>query len=119
MTKRWKGCLQEQLEKAVREWERDMMEGYKVMKVVDRCSALSCFLSGPSIAIILPEIALTYIMVVTFLVSTTVTCQPTNLTQLKSKAGDLFHQGWQGGKEGGENGPLGVILPQISFFLFF
>ncbi|XP_057260829.1 uncharacterized protein LOC130596844 isoform X3 [Pezoporus wallicus] len=41
---------------------------------------------GPSVAIILPEIALTYIMVVTFLVSTTVTFQPTNLTQLKSKA---------------------------------
>ncbi|KAM9538562.1 uncharacterized protein ACIB01_012505 [Guaruba guarouba] len=41
---------------------------------------------GPSIAIILPEIALMYIMVVTFLVSTTVTFQPANLTQLKSKA---------------------------------
>ncbi|XP_052669169.1 uncharacterized protein LOC128153678 isoform X2 [Harpia harpyja] len=40
---------------------------------------------GPSIAIILPEIALTYVMVVTFLVSATVTFQPTNLTQLKSK----------------------------------
>ncbi|KAM9600519.1 uncharacterized protein ACIBXB_003935 isoform 4-T4 [Morphnus guianensis] len=39
----------------------------------------------PSIAIILPEIALTYVMVVTFLVSATVTFQPTNLTQLKSK----------------------------------
>ncbi|KAM8987568.1 uncharacterized protein PRD47_017784 [Ara ararauna] len=41
---------------------------------------------GPSIALILPEIALMYIMVVTFLVSTTVTFQPANLTQLKSKA---------------------------------
>ncbi|XP_074910262.1 uncharacterized protein LOC142043245 isoform X2 [Buteo buteo] len=40
---------------------------------------------GPSIAIILPEIALTYVMVVTFLVSATVTFQPTKLTQLKSK----------------------------------
>ncbi|KAM9274392.1 uncharacterized protein RDI95_009890 isoform 3-T5 [Morus bassanus] len=40
---------------------------------------------GPSIAIILPEIALTYVFVVTFLVSATVTFQPTKLIQLKSK----------------------------------
>uniref|UniRef100_A0A8B9MS60 Ig-like domain-containing protein n=1 Tax=Accipiter nisus TaxID=211598 RepID=A0A8B9MS60_9AVES len=40
---------------------------------------------GPSIAIILPEIALTYVMVVNFVVSATVTFQPTKLTQLKSK----------------------------------
>ncbi|KAM6061059.1 uncharacterized protein VSU04_008719 [Chlamydotis macqueenii] len=40
---------------------------------------------GPSIAIILPEIALTYVIVVTFLVSATVTFQPTKLIQLKSK----------------------------------
>ncbi|KAM6252613.1 uncharacterized protein M6G45_008815 [Spheniscus humboldti] len=40
---------------------------------------------GPSIAIILPEIALTYMIVVTFLVSATVTFQPTKLIQLKSK----------------------------------
>lgn len=85
-----------------RGWERDMMEGYKIMKVVDECknqySALSCFLSGPAIAIILPEIALTYVIVVTFLVSATVTFQPTKLIQLKSKTGELFYQGWQGGR---------------------
>ncbi|XP_074771567.1 uncharacterized protein LOC141964764 [Athene noctua] len=40
---------------------------------------------GPSIAIILPEIALTYVIVVTFLVSATVTFWPTKLLQLKSK----------------------------------
>nr|XP_021147145.1 uncharacterized protein LOC102096347 isoform X1 [Columba livia] len=40
---------------------------------------------GPSIAIILPEIALTYVMVVTFLVSATVTFQPTKFIQLRSK----------------------------------
>ncbi|KAM6057161.1 uncharacterized protein LJ206_015321 isoform 2-T2 [Theristicus caerulescens] len=40
---------------------------------------------GPSIAIILPEIVLTYVIVVTFLVSATVTFQPTKLIQLKSK----------------------------------
>ncbi|KAM9274395.1 uncharacterized protein RDI95_009890 isoform 6-T8 [Morus bassanus] len=40
---------------------------------------------SPSIAIILPEIALTYVFVVTFLVSATVTFQPTKLIQLKSK----------------------------------
>ncbi|XP_075018687.1 uncharacterized protein LOC142087861 isoform X1 [Calonectris borealis] len=40
---------------------------------------------GPSIAIILPEIILTYVIVVTFLVSATVTFQPTKLIQLKSK----------------------------------
>uniref|UniRef100_A0A8B9MN78 Ig-like domain-containing protein n=1 Tax=Accipiter nisus TaxID=211598 RepID=A0A8B9MN78_9AVES len=40
---------------------------------------------SPSIAIILPEIALTYVMVVNFVVSATVTFQPTKLTQLKSK----------------------------------
>lgn len=75
-----------------------MMEGYKMMKVVDKCKkvvdkCLSCFLSGPSIAIILPEIALTYVMVVNFVVSATVTFQPTKLTQLKSKTGELFYQG--------------------------
>ncbi|KAM6381673.1 uncharacterized protein J5M81_009403 isoform 2-T2 [Pluvialis apricaria] len=40
---------------------------------------------GPSIAIILPEIALTYVIVVNLLVSITVTFQPTKLIQLKSK----------------------------------
>ncbi|XP_035759580.1 uncharacterized protein LOC118453315 isoform X2 [Egretta garzetta] len=40
---------------------------------------------GPSMAIILPEIALTYVMVVTFLVAITVTFQPPKLIQLKSK----------------------------------
>ncbi|XP_064884213.1 endothelial cell-selective adhesion molecule isoform X6 [Columba livia] len=40
---------------------------------------------SPSIAIILPEIALTYVMVVTFLVSATVTFQPTKFIQLRSK----------------------------------
>ncbi|XP_063201917.1 uncharacterized protein LOC134520462 isoform X6 [Chroicocephalus ridibundus] len=40
---------------------------------------------GPSIAIILPEIALTYVVVVNLLVSATVTFQPTKFTQLKSK----------------------------------
>ncbi|XP_069724125.1 uncharacterized protein [Phaenicophaeus curvirostris] len=40
---------------------------------------------GPSIAMILPEIALTYVIVVTFLVSATVTFQPTKFIQLKSK----------------------------------
>ncbi|XP_054695422.1 uncharacterized protein LOC129211798 [Grus americana] len=40
---------------------------------------------GPSVAIILPEIALTYVIVVTFLVCATVTFQPTKLIQLKSK----------------------------------
>ncbi|XP_075018694.1 uncharacterized protein LOC142087861 isoform X5 [Calonectris borealis] len=40
---------------------------------------------SPSIAIILPEIILTYVIVVTFLVSATVTFQPTKLIQLKSK----------------------------------
>ncbi|KAM9600520.1 uncharacterized protein ACIBXB_003935 isoform 5-T6 [Morphnus guianensis] len=48
-------------------------------------TSLNVTVAGPSIAIILPEIALTYVMVVTFLVSATVTFQPTNLTQLKSK----------------------------------
>lgn len=78
------------------------MKGYKMMVVVDKSknwySALSCFLSGPSVAIILPEIALTYVIVVTFLVSATVTFQPTKLIQLKSKTGKLFYQGWQGGR---------------------
>ncbi|XP_053931154.1 uncharacterized protein LOC128853110 isoform X10 [Cuculus canorus] len=40
---------------------------------------------GPSIAMILPEIALTYAIVVNFLVSATVTFQPTKFIQLKSK----------------------------------
>lgn len=57
-------------------------------------SASPRFLSGPSVAIILPEIALTYVIVVTFLVSATVTFQPTKLMQLKSKTGE--YQGWQG-----------------------
>jgi len=74
-----------------------MMEGYKTMKAVDKCkywySALSCFLSGPSIATILPEIALTYVIVITFLVSANVTFQPTKFIQLKSKTGELFYQG--------------------------
>ena len=78
------------------------MKGYKMMVVVDKSknwySALSCFLSGPSVAIILPEIALTYVIVVTFLVSATVTFQPTKLIQLKSKTGKLFYQGRQGGR---------------------
>ncbi|XP_075291390.1 uncharacterized protein LOC142363094 [Opisthocomus hoazin] len=40
---------------------------------------------GPSIATILPEIALTYVIVITFLVSANVTFQPTKFIQLKSK----------------------------------
>ncbi|XP_068812607.1 uncharacterized protein [Struthio camelus] len=40
---------------------------------------------GPSIAFILPEILLTYVVVVTFLVSATVTFQPSKLVHLKSK----------------------------------
>ncbi|XP_064319544.1 carcinoembryonic antigen-related cell adhesion molecule 7-like isoform X2 [Phalacrocorax carbo] len=48
---------------------------------------------GPSIAIILPEIALTYVIVVTCLVSATVTFQPTKLIQLKSKTA---HDGLRG-----------------------
>lgn len=75
-------------------------KGYKMLKVTGKCkhwySALSCFLSGPSIAIILPEIALTYVMVVTFLVSATVTFQPTKFIQLRSKTGELCDQGLQG-----------------------
>uniref|UniRef100_A0A8B9EFI7 Ig-like domain-containing protein n=1 Tax=Anser cygnoides TaxID=8845 RepID=A0A8B9EFI7_ANSCY len=39
---------------------------------------------GPSIAIILPEIVLLYVIVVTFLVAANVTFQPTKLIQLKS-----------------------------------
>ncbi|XP_064374098.1 uncharacterized protein LOC112987764 isoform X2 [Dromaius novaehollandiae] len=40
---------------------------------------------GPSIAFILPEILLAYVVVVTFLVSATVTFQPEKLIHLKSK----------------------------------
>uniref|UniRef100_A0A493U445 Ig-like domain-containing protein n=1 Tax=Anas platyrhynchos platyrhynchos TaxID=8840 RepID=A0A493U445_ANAPP len=39
---------------------------------------------GPSIAVILPEIVLLYVIVVTFLVAANVTFQPTKLIQLKS-----------------------------------
>ncbi|XP_065585666.1 natural killer cell receptor 2B4-like isoform X3 [Cyrtonyx montezumae] len=39
---------------------------------------------GPSIAVILPEIFLLYVIVITFLVASTVAFQPTKLTQLKS-----------------------------------
>uniref|UniRef100_A0A8B9EFP0 Ig-like domain-containing protein n=1 Tax=Anser cygnoides TaxID=8845 RepID=A0A8B9EFP0_ANSCY len=42
---------------------------------------------GPSIAIILPEIVLLYVIVVTFLVAANVTFQPTKLIQLKSTTG--------------------------------
>lgn len=78
------------------------------------CSALSCFLSGPSIAIILPEIALTYVVVVNLLVSATVTFQPTKFTQLKSKTGERFYQGWQGGRQ---NWSTGVLLcPKSQLF---
>ncbi|XP_075018695.1 cell adhesion molecule CEACAM6-like isoform X6 [Calonectris borealis] len=48
-------------------------------------TSLNVTVAGPSIAIILPEIILTYVIVVTFLVSATVTFQPTKLIQLKSK----------------------------------
>ncbi|XP_031450229.1 uncharacterized protein LOC116229707 [Phasianus colchicus] len=41
---------------------------------------------GPSIAVILPEIFLLYVIVITFLVASTVTFQPTKLIQLKSTA---------------------------------
>ncbi|XP_068871857.1 hepatic and glial cell adhesion molecule-like isoform X2 [Aphelocoma coerulescens] len=40
---------------------------------------------GPSVAVILPEIALSYLTVVTFLVATTVIFQPTDFNHLKSK----------------------------------
>ncbi|OXB75952.1 UNVERIFIED_CONTAM: hypothetical protein H355_012920, partial [Colinus virginianus] len=39
---------------------------------------------GPSIAVILPEIFLLYVIVITFLVASTVAFQPTKLTKLKS-----------------------------------
>lgn len=80
-----------------RGWARGVMGGYNAMEGVDRrknwCSASSRFLSGPSMAIILPEIALTYVMVVTFLVAITVTFQPPKLIQLKSKTGELLGHG--------------------------
>lgn len=41
---------------------------------------------GPSIAVIVPEIFLLYVIVITFLVAFTVTFQPTKLIQLKSTA---------------------------------
>ncbi|XP_018862023.1 hemicentin-2-like isoform X1 [Parus major] len=40
---------------------------------------------GPSVAVILPEITLSYLTVVTFLVATTVIFQPTDFSHLKSK----------------------------------
>uniref|UniRef100_A0A493T778 Ig-like domain-containing protein n=1 Tax=Anas platyrhynchos platyrhynchos TaxID=8840 RepID=A0A493T778_ANAPP len=43
---------------------------------------------GPSIAVILPEIVLLYVIVVTFLVAANVTFQPTKLIQLKSTTED-------------------------------
>ncbi|XP_056215799.1 uncharacterized protein LOC130158790 isoform X3 [Falco biarmicus] len=59
---------------------------------------------GPSIAIILPEIALTYVIVVTFLVSATVTFQPTKLIQLKSKtAHDGLCCSWRSGFGGADD----------------
>lgn len=103
MIKGWRGRWQGRVEKA---GSRERVGkgcdgGYNAMEGVDRrknwCSASSHFLSGPSMAIILPEIALTYVMVVTFLVAVTVTFQPPKLVQLKSKTGELLGHGRQGG----------------------
>uniref|UniRef100_A0A493SS79 Ig-like domain-containing protein n=1 Tax=Anas platyrhynchos platyrhynchos TaxID=8840 RepID=A0A493SS79_ANAPP len=47
-------------------------------------TSLNVTVAGPSIAVILPEIVLLYVIVVTFLVAANVTFQPTKLIQLKS-----------------------------------
>lgn len=55
---------------------------------------MSLCLSGPSVALILPGITLSYLTVVTFLVAITVIFQPTDFSHLKSKKGEGSHQGW-------------------------
>lgn len=62
---------------------------------------MSRCLSGPSVAVILPEVALSYLAVVTFLVATTVIFQPTDFSHLKSKKGEWSHQGWPELVQGG------------------
>ncbi|XP_075018693.1 uncharacterized protein LOC142087861 isoform X4 [Calonectris borealis] len=64
---------------------------------------------GPSIAIILPEIILTYVIVVTFLVSATVTFQPTKLIQLKSKTA---HDGLRCSRRSGFGGADDQLPPK-------
>lgn len=75
-------------------------------------SALSPCLSGPSVAVLLLEITLTYLIVVTFLVATTVIFQPTDFSHLKSKKGEWSHQG-RAKLVHGE-----VILPKTSSLTF-
>lgn len=93
MIREWRGC-KEKLE--VRGgWGKDVMQGSQVMRRVGSgtSGSLLC-LSGPSVAVLLLEVALGYLIVVTFLVATTVIIQPTDFSYLKSKKGEQSHQGW-------------------------
>lgn len=63
-------------------------------------------------AVLLLEVTLSYLIVVTFLVATTVIFQPTDFSHLKSKKGEWSQQGWtkQVHRE--------VILPKTSSLTF-
>lgn len=63
-------------------------------------------------AVILPEITLSYLTVVTFLVATTVIFQPTDFSHLKCKKGERSHQGWT------KLVHREVILPKTSSLTF-
>ncbi|XP_018862026.1 hemicentin-2-like isoform X5 [Parus major] len=68
---------------------------------------------GPSVAVILPEITLSYLTVVTFLVATTVIFQPTDFSHLKSKKAHhgLRRAGSRGGRGAEQCLPHQELLP--------